>query len=137
MHGSTHSTVAPQIFNTFCGRPIRERCMVRMSAALISASQCLRLSGNLGPRALLISKSGSLDRSTRRPRMLDPGNNAISLEICAKMKLCNHEAPLNVKISLEICVKIKLWDHETRLNVKMSLEICVKNEFHEICRFQK
>ena len=116
MHGSTHSTVAPQIFNTFCGRPIRERCMVRMSAALISASQCLRLSGNLGPRALLISKSCSLDRSTRRPQMLDPGNGAISLEIC---------------------VKIKLWDHEARLNVKISLEICVKKEFHEICRFQK
>ena len=116
MHASTHSTVAPKIFNTFCGRPIRERCMVRMSAALISASQCLRLSGNLGPRALLISKSCSLDRSTRRPQMLDPGNGAISLEICAKMKLWYHEAPLNVKISLEICVK---------------------NEFHEICRFQK
>ena len=108
MHGSTHSTVAPQIFNTFCGRPIRERFMVRMSAALISASQRLRLSENLGPRPLLISKSCSLDRSTRRPRMLDPGNGAISLEICVKMKLLDHEARLNVKISLEICVNMKL-----------------------------
>ena len=136
MHGSTHSTVAPQIFNTFCGRPIRERCMVRMSAALISASQCLRLSGNLGPRALLISKSGSLDRSTRRPQMLDPGNGAISLEICVKIKLWNHEAHLSVKISLEMS-KMKLWDHEALLNVKIALEICVKMQFHEICRFQK
>ena len=111
--------------------------MVRMSAVLISASQCLRLSRNLGPRALLISESCSLDRSTRRPRMLDPGNGAISLEICVKMKLCNHEAPLNVKISLEICVKIKVWDHEARLNVKISLEMCVKMKFNEICRVQK
>ena len=98
MHGSTHSTVAPQIFNTFCGRPIKERCMVRMSAALISASQYLRLSGNLGPRSLLISKSGSLDRYTRRPQMLDPGYGQISLGICAKRKLWNHEARLSVKI---------------------------------------
>ena len=127
MHGSTHSTVAPQIFNTFCGRPIRKRCMVRMSAALISA-QCLRLSRNMGPRHLLISESSSLDRSTRRPRMLDPGNGRMSLEICVKIKLRNHEAHLNVKISFEICSKIKLWNHEARLNVKISFEIYVKNE---------
>ena len=111
--------------------------MVLMSAVLISASQCLRLSRNLGPRALLISESCSLDRSTRRPRMLDPGNGAISLEIYAKMKLMNHEAHLNFKISLEIRAKMKLWDHEALLNVKISLEICVKMKFHEICRFQK
>ena len=126
MHRSTHSTVAPQIFNTCCGRPIKERCMVRMSAVLISASQCLRLSRNPGPRALLTSESGSLDRCTRRPRMLDPGNNAISLEISVKMKLWNHEPRLNVKISFEICVKIKLCDHEARPNVKISFKICVK-----------
>ena len=111
--------------------------MVRMSAVLISASQCLRLSRNLGPRALLISESGSLDRSTRRPRMFDPGNGTISFGICIKMKLWNHEARLNVEISLEICAKMKLWDHEALLNVKISLEICVKMKFHEICRFQK
>ena len=91
--------------------------MVRMSAALISTSQCLRLFTNMGPRALLISESGSLDRSTRRPRMLDPGNCAISLEIYVKMKLRNHESRLNVKISFDIYSKIKLWDHEARRNV--------------------
>ena len=126
MHGSTHSTVAPQIFNTCCGRPIRKRCMVRMSAALISASQCLRFSRNMGPRTFLISESGSLDRSTRRPQMLDPANGAISFEICVKMKLRNHETHLNVKISLEIFEKMQSCDYEANLNVKMSLEICVK-----------
>ena len=111
--------------------------MVRMSAVLISASQCLRLSRNLGPRALLISESCSLDRSTRRPRMLDPGNGAISLEICVKMKLLDHEARLNVNIPFEIYVKMKLWDHEAHLNVKIPFGICVKMKVHEICCFQK